>query len=154
MHVVRVGTQAPPSRSQRTENVDGHEAVAGEVLVQFKSTASPNARRMLAQQADADVDVPVGGNGGLRRFHSRNFDVPTLVSFLRLQGEVDFVEPNYIRYADLTPNDPSFGNLWGLLNTGQAIGTVGPTSSGSNGLYFELRVDGRAVDPLQWLAKR
>jgi len=124
VQVVRVGTQAPPSRSQRTENVNGHEAVAGEVLVQFTGAASPNARRMLATQADADVDVQVGGNGRLRRLHSRNFDVPTLISFLRTQGEVEFVEPNYIRYADLTPNDPSFGTLWGLLNTGQTIGTV------------------------------
>src|SRR2546425_3717514 len=37
---------------------------------------------------------------------------------------------------------------------GQPVGTVGPTSSGANGLYFELRVDGQPVDPLQWLKKR
>jgi septal ring factor EnvC (AmiA/AmiB activator) len=37
---------------------------------------------------------------------------------------------------------------------GQPLGTVGPTSSGGNGLYFELRVDGQPVDPLQWLKKR
>jgi septal ring factor EnvC (AmiA/AmiB activator) len=37
---------------------------------------------------------------------------------------------------------------------GQAVGTVGPIPSGSEGIYFELRVDGRPVDPLQWLKKR
>ena len=37
---------------------------------------------------------------------------------------------------------------------GQPVGTVGPTSSGANGLYFELRVDGQPVDPLQWLKRR
>jgi septal ring factor EnvC (AmiA/AmiB activator) len=37
---------------------------------------------------------------------------------------------------------------------GQPIGRVGPTPSGSNALYFELRVDGQPVDPLQWLKKR
>ena len=37
---------------------------------------------------------------------------------------------------------------------GQPIGKVGPTPSGSNALYFELRVDGQPVDPLQWLKKR
>ena len=26
--------------------------------------------------------------------------------------------------------------------------------SGADGLYFELRVDGQPVDPLQWLKKR
>jgi septal ring factor EnvC (AmiA/AmiB activator) len=40
------------------------------------------------------------------------------------------------------------------VDHGHAVGTVGPTSSGSDGLYFELRVDGQPVDPLQWLKKR
>jgi septal ring factor EnvC (AmiA/AmiB activator) len=40
------------------------------------------------------------------------------------------------------------------VEQGQPVGAVGPTPSGSNGLYFELRVDGRPVDPLQWLKKR
>jgi septal ring factor EnvC (AmiA/AmiB activator) len=40
------------------------------------------------------------------------------------------------------------------LEHGQAVGTVGPMPSGSAGLYFELRVDGQPVDPLQWLKKR
>jgi septal ring factor EnvC (AmiA/AmiB activator) len=37
---------------------------------------------------------------------------------------------------------------------GRKVGTVGATSSGASGLYFELRVDGQPVDPLQWLRKR
>jgi len=40
------------------------------------------------------------------------------------------------------------------LAHGQTIGTVGPTSAGASGLYFELRVDGQPVDPLQWLKKK
>jgi septal ring factor EnvC (AmiA/AmiB activator) len=40
------------------------------------------------------------------------------------------------------------------LERGQSVGTVGPMPSGSAGLYFELRVDGQPVDPLQWLKKR
>ena len=40
------------------------------------------------------------------------------------------------------------------IDQGRRVGTVGPTSSGVNGLYFELRVDGQPVDPLQWLRKR
>jgi septal ring factor EnvC (AmiA/AmiB activator) len=37
---------------------------------------------------------------------------------------------------------------------GQPVGTAGPIPSGSDGIYFELRVDARPVDPLQWLKKR
>ena len=40
------------------------------------------------------------------------------------------------------------------VQRGSAVGTVGLSDAGVPGLYFELRVDGRAVDPLQWLAKR
>jgi murein hydrolase activator len=40
------------------------------------------------------------------------------------------------------------------VDRGQPVGTVGPTRSAAAGLYFELRIDGRPVDPLQWLKKR
>ena len=33
------------------------------------------------------------------------------------------------------------------------LGLSGRNPSGNAALYFELRVDGRAVDPLQWLKK-
>lgn len=39
------------------------------------------------------------------------------------------------------------------VSRGQPLGTVG-LAGDTAALYFELRVDGRAVDPLQWLAKR
>ncbi len=56
-------------------------------------------------------------------------------------------------------------SLYGYLGTvgavrGQRIdpqavvGTVGRNPAGNSALYFELRVDGTAVDPLQWLKKR
>ena len=39
------------------------------------------------------------------------------------------------------------------VDRGQPIGSAGATPSGVPGLYFELRVDGQPVDPLQWLRK-
>lgn len=54
-----------------------------------------------------------------------------------------------------------YGNLRDLAVTrgdrvqrGAAIGSAGVAATGATGLYFELRVDGRPVDPLQWLKKR
>ena len=32
--------------------------------------------------------------------------------------------------------------------------TAGASPTGTSGLYFELRVDGQPVDPLQWLKKK
>jgi septal ring factor EnvC (AmiA/AmiB activator) len=40
------------------------------------------------------------------------------------------------------------------IEHGQPVGTAGPIPSGDEGIYFELRVDGKPVDPLQWLKKR
>ncbi|MFB3852206.1 MAG: murein hydrolase activator EnvC [Vicinamibacterales bacterium] len=44
------------------------------------------------------------------------------------------------RGAEVAPGDP--------------IGTIGSSPLGKPELYFELRIDGRPVDPLQWLAGR
>jgi len=40
------------------------------------------------------------------------------------------------------------------VQNGATLGSVGSTPTGATGLYFELRIDGHAVDPLQWLKKR
>lgn len=54
-----------------------------------------------------------------------------------------------------------YGNLKDLrvergatVARGATLGLVGVAPTGAAGLYFELRVDGRPVDPLQWLGKR
>jgi septal ring factor EnvC (AmiA/AmiB activator) len=54
-----------------------------------------------------------------------------------------------------------YGNLLDIavkkgarVERGQAVGSVGPSATGPAGLYFEMRVDGQPVDPLQWLKKK
>jgi murein hydrolase activator len=39
------------------------------------------------------------------------------------------------------------------VEAGETLGETGRNPSGNPGLYFELRVDGKPVDPLQWLRK-
>jgi septal ring factor EnvC (AmiA/AmiB activator) len=39
------------------------------------------------------------------------------------------------------------------VGRGDQVGTVGVSPGGAVGLYFELRIDGRPVDPLQWLKR-
>jgi septal ring factor EnvC (AmiA/AmiB activator) len=53
-----------------------------------------------------------------------------------------------------------YGNLLDLavqrgvrVEGGQLVGTVGASATGRAALYFELRIDGQPVDPLQWLKK-
>jgi septal ring factor EnvC (AmiA/AmiB activator) len=40
------------------------------------------------------------------------------------------------------------------VEPGQVLGSVGATATGPAGLYFEMRVDGQPVDPLQWLKRK
>ena len=40
------------------------------------------------------------------------------------------------------------------IDRGQTLGTTGRVLIGIPGTYFEMRVDGKPVDPLEWLKKR
>ena len=40
------------------------------------------------------------------------------------------------------------------VQAGQELGRVGLAPTGPPALYFEVRIDGRSVDPVQWLRKR
>ena len=47
--------------------------------------------------------------------------VNAAVTALNRDPDVAFAEPNWIRHAALTPNDPLFANTWGLNDTGQTV---------------------------------
>ncbi len=64
---------------------------------------------------------------------------------------VDHGAQTFSLYGDLLEMAVAKG---ARVERGQRIGSVGATPAGPAGLYFELRVDGQAVDPLQWLKKR
>jgi septal ring factor EnvC (AmiA/AmiB activator) len=64
---------------------------------------------------------------------------------------VDHGAQAFTLYGDLLDIDVRKG---ARIEHGQAVGTAGPISTGAEGIYFELRVDARPVDPLQWLRKR
>ena len=61
--------------------------------------------------------------------HQRLVTVPTgrtleLAEQIAKHPAVEYAEPNYLLYANLAPNDPSYADLWGLNNTGQTGGTA------------------------------
>jgi subtilisin family serine protease len=56
---------------------------------------------------------------------SEGMDVPSAKAIAAQLEGVAYAEPNFIVSIGTTlPNDPSFGDLWGLHNTGQSGGTV------------------------------
>lgn len=94
--------------------------VPGELLVKLKDGASTQQLNSLQNQVNAQV---------VRHFKSINvyqlkipttLAVDTAVSQLKQNPLVEYAQPNYLYYLDDTvPNDPGFGSLWGLHNTGQ-----------------------------------
>jgi hypothetical protein len=58
---------------------------------------------------------------------SQGMSVEEALEIYRSDPDVDYVEPNSLRYATATtPVDPFFTRLWGLNNTGQNVnGTTG-----------------------------
>jgi len=106
--------------SQETKKL---KYVPGELLVKFRSGVS----RHLAQATHRYL-----GSRTIKRFRRINVDhikipegssVEEAISVYRLDPDVEYAEPNYIRRAFLMPNDPDFDKLWGLHNTGQTGGT-------------------------------
>lgn len=63
---------------------------------------------------------------------------------------VDHGGRSYSLYGYLGSMDVARGER---VETGATLGASGRDPSGNPALYFELRVDGAAVDPLQWLRK-
>lgn len=100
------------------------EFVPGEAIVAFADRATPQARSAAldALPGASAEPLPLGG--------VRLVDLPAgtavgrAVAELEAQPGVRYAQPNYIRTIQATPNDPLFGQLWGLHNTGQTIGGV------------------------------
>ena len=63
---------------------------------------------------------------------------------------VDHGEGTYSLYGYLDAMDVARGDH---LDAQARLGTSGRNPGGNPALYFELRVDGAAVDPLQWLKR-
>jgi serine protease len=64
------------------------------------------------------------GNGLYRVNLPGTMSVERAVAILRARSGVALAQPDYRVQIARTPNDPSFGSLWGLDNTGQGGGTA------------------------------
>ena len=62
-------------------------------------------------------------SGRIANYALSNKSVKDAIEILSANPAVAVAEPNYLYRKSLVPNDPSYGDLWGLNNTGQAGGT-------------------------------
>ena len=100
----------------------GGKAAPGELLVRFAPMADASDRARLREEADTDFErnLPVSGLQLLNV--ERGQSVRGAVSQLERSRHVVYAEPNFRRFATLTPDDAYFHYQWGLNNIGQSLG--------------------------------
>jgi hypothetical protein len=127
-YVSNAGFQS--TESQSNQKRPELRSVPGEILVRFRSHATivkgaPREELLLAERQGAMVVSVERLRGpeifeGLRIARVRAEDTHRAIEALRARPDVIYAEPNYIRKAFKTPNDPRFAEMWGLKNTGQS----------------------------------
>jgi subtilisin family serine protease len=137
-HVVRLVSlgmalsPATTSAEQRLAPVEqrppSQESVPGEIVVQFDETAPAPAR------GEARRAAGVGAVRAMRRSGQQlvkvedGRSVAAAIRALEADPRVRYAEPNYIYGTTEVPDDPLFGQLWGLRNTGQLVKGVPGTA--------------------------
>ena len=100
----------------------GAEYVPGEVVVKYSDDATAAQKANVADAAGV-VERITGVRGVGAKLISVTGGVQTAIDRLERSAAVEYAEPNYIYRAQATPNDPLYGQLYGLNNTGQTGGT-------------------------------
>jgi subtilisin family serine protease len=126
---------APDARlkhDHHTEQVEGREAVANEVVVQFRGEAAA-AHAAIHAQEDIDESALIG-HGRHAVLHSRSKSAAQLLASLRSRPDVLYAVPNHVVRLAMVPNEPplQFSSLWGVARTQAPVAwdyTVGATSS-------------------------
>ena len=106
------------------------------ILVMFKPGVSKQERQNIIHNQGAslrqldeqgrDLKMRYVADGRIVKvLLPKGADKDTLIKRLSVNPAVAVAEPDYPLHALATPDDPDFGQLWGLLNTGQNSGTAG-----------------------------
>jgi serine protease len=93
----------------------------GKVLIGFRH-ARVDERHAIEARAGASEVETLGAGSYL--LHVPPGHVLRAVAALRAQPGVRYAEPDYMMQLAATPDDPSFGQQWGLQNTGQVVNGI------------------------------
>jgi subtilisin family serine protease len=128
--VLAVVVASPRGTVAQGARADGPRFMPNEVIVKFRAGTAPAVKSFALARASAQaidrlsVTPAAVAAGDLELVHTP-MAVADAIARLRDDASVEYAEPNWIytwgRKAQLIPNDPGFGQLWGLNNTGQSI---------------------------------
>jgi subtilisin family serine protease len=117
------GNHQKDERSNIEPRPDEEEIVPGQVIVKYRegvgSTARSNVLRKEGLEKKKDLDL-IGAEVGKVKGQS----VEQAIRDLESRPDVEYAEPDYIVQSTGYADEPRFGELWGLHNTGQAVGSA------------------------------
>ncbi|WP_318506997.1 S8 family serine peptidase [Bacillus sp. T3] len=114
-------TKSSQSKTRETQkfaalNEQREKFATDEVIIKFKTKASA---QKLRDKHSLKTTKKLSSIGAEVVKVPKDKKVESLVKDLKNDPSVVFVQPNYKYYTSSIPNDPMFGNLWGLHNTGE-----------------------------------
>lgn len=133
-----------------------HPHVPGELIVKLKdATQKSSFLRWKGAGVNLSEEINLSyGKLYVVEFNTTQKSMDSVIEMIKADSNVAYVEPNYIyslvqpkgelslpkvftiegdQYKNYTPNDPRFGSLWGLVNTGSnEPGGRGPGRSGAD----------------------
>jgi thermitase len=95
--------------------------VPGQLIVKFNSGVASSKRTSLEKTVGSGKLLSTVRGGA--RVIAVSGSVTKAAAALNKSASVAYAEPNYMLHAFAIPNDPRFGELYGLNNTGQTGGT-------------------------------
>ena len=98
------------------------KAVKGELIVGFAEGVSRAEQNAILKDAGATSKKRFGQIDAVL-VKVKDDEEALAVKVLSSDPRVTYAQPNHVVSISATPNDPSFGQLWGLHNTGQTGGT-------------------------------
>ncbi|TGM90483.1 S8 family serine peptidase [Leptospira licerasiae] len=97
---------------------------SSEVLVKFKDKAGDSVKSYAVSSFNGKVLNDLGDTGISQVELREGQTVEEAVAEYSTHPDVEYVQPNYIYHASISPNDSIYNQLWGMNNTGQIIATA------------------------------
>jgi septal ring factor EnvC (AmiA/AmiB activator) len=121
--------------------------VDGTVAGRFGQTAN----RLGGTAVRSGIDIAAAEDAAVHAIHEGTVAYAGPFTGFGTLVIVDHGEAHFSLYGYLSAVSVAVGTP---VNSGAELGRVGNAPAGPSALYFELRIDGRAVDPVQWLEPR
>lgn len=119
----------------------------GRVVNQFGRTPSGRFGTAIVRNG---IDVEVAEGSPAHAIHEGTVAYAAPFAGFGVLVIVDHGASAFTLYGHLSEAAVATGST---VKRGDVVGSVGLAPAGDAALYFEVRIDGRPVDPLQWLAK-